>query len=597
MTFAAPWALIGLVLAATPILLHLVRRRDPPERAFPAIQYLSDATREHRRRLRLRHWLLLLCRTVLILALVAAAAGPQLSRRVPLGRHAPLAAVIVLDNSASSAAVVDGAPTLELLTTGAREVLARATPADRLWLLLADGVARPGTASELVARLDNIVVMPTRLDLGAAVAEGQALVEASGRSGEVIVITDAQASAITPLQGAGGPRVLVLRPAGEAPHNRAVADIDAGAQPWGPDGGQLALAVSADDTAAVPLRVAIDGEPPRDLLVTPGVPTTMRSTAPPPGWRSVRASLPPDELRLDDSRWAALRVAPPVAVQWDADDRFVAAALEVLTDAGRVHRGNGVRVGSLGPGASIVQPPDDPALIGALNRQLASRGSEWRYGLIDDVVTFTDSNAYLPERIRIERRVMLEATTPEAEVLVSAAGTPWLVRSGNLVLVGSRFEPEWTSLPVTAVFVPLLDRLATRTVRGEPPLDDVAAGIEFTLPSRADAVQSIDGTRNVVEGGAPWRPAEVGLYWLLAGTDTLGAVSAAVDPRESRLNRASDDAIAAAWPGAVIADPSVGASRSFTSGGRGDLRPLLLLLALACLVGESILAGRRRPVD
>ena len=99
MTFVAPWALIGLLAAAIPILLHLVQRREPPERAFPAVQYLQDATREHRRRLRFRHWLLLACRTLLIIALVLAAAGPLLRRTVPLGRHAPTAMVLVLDNS------------------------------------------------------------------------------------------------------------------------------------------------------------------------------------------------------------------------------------------------------------------------------------------------------------------------------------------------------------------------------------------------------------------------------------------------------------------------------------------------------------------
>src|SRR5690606_38831988 len=154
------WVLLGLVAAAIPVLLHLVQRRDPPERLFPAVRYLEDATREHKRRVRLRNLLLLLCRTTLVVALVLAAAGPLARRAVPLGRHAPSAVVVVLDNSASSGAVIDGAPVLDALVGEAREVIGRATPADRLWLLLADGVMRPGTARELLSRLDHLQPLP-----------------------------------------------------------------------------------------------------------------------------------------------------------------------------------------------------------------------------------------------------------------------------------------------------------------------------------------------------------------------------------------------------------------------------------------------------
>src|SRR5690606_33067354 len=43
MTFAAPWVLGGLVLAAVPIILHLIARREPPTVVFPATRYLADA--------------------------------------------------------------------------------------------------------------------------------------------------------------------------------------------------------------------------------------------------------------------------------------------------------------------------------------------------------------------------------------------------------------------------------------------------------------------------------------------------------------------------------------------------------------------------
>lgn len=592
MTFVAPWALLGLAAAAIPILLHLVQRREPPERAFPAVQYLQDATREHRRRLRLRHWLLLACRTLLIIALVLAAAGPLMRRTVPLGRHAPTAMVLVLDNSASSGAVVDGAPLLSLMVSQARGVLARATPADRLWLLLADGVARPGTAGELIARLDDVEVLPGRLDLGAAVRQGRDLVRGSGRAGEVIVLSDAQRTAIAP--AAEGATVVVLRPSGAAPLNRAVASLDAGAQPWGPDGGRVDVSVSSDDTVAVPVSLEVDGQPRRDALVTPGIPASLRLPSPPTGWRVIRTLLPPDELRLDDERSLALRVAPPAEVSWDPTDRFLAAALDVLSASGRLRSGGRVRVGGLGAGPSVVVPPEDPALLGALNRALAARGSTWRYTALRNEPAQSDSSALLGESVRVTRRVALEATGRPADTLVSVGGAPWIVRSGDLVLVGSRFDPGWTDLPIRAGFVPLLDALSTRTVRGEPMSPEAAAGAPLQLPTRTTTIASAEAAPMSVEGGAPWIPPAPGVYWLLDGRDTLGAVTATLDPRESRLARATDDELEAAWPGSVVANLSDGVARTFTTGGRGDLRPLLLLLALLCVLGESMLAGNVR---
>jgi hypothetical protein len=143
--FLHPWALAGLVAAAVPLLLHLLARREPPTVVFPAVRYLITTTREHQRRLKLQHLLLLALRTLLIVALVLAAAGPTVPSRGVTG-HAPSALVLVVDNSPSSGVVVAGATRLSQLQGAARQVLARATPDDALWLLAADGVPAAATA-------------------------------------------------------------------------------------------------------------------------------------------------------------------------------------------------------------------------------------------------------------------------------------------------------------------------------------------------------------------------------------------------------------------------------------------------------------------
>lgn len=587
--FAVPWALLGLGAAALPVLLHLVHRREPPEVAFPAVRYLEDATRDHRRRLRLRHLLLLAVRTLLIVAAVLAAARPTLARG-GIGDHAPSALALIVDNSASSAAMVDGVATLDRIVNAARRTLDRATPADRIWLITADGVARPGSTAALQDRLGTLRAEPVPMSLGDAIAQGRDLVRSAGRSGEVIVITDLQRSAITSARGRGP--ILVLRPDGASSVNRAVVSLSPGAQPWGPDGGRVGLAIASSDTAPVAVTIGVGGRALREVLVTPGAPASQRIPPIAPGWTTVTASMPPDEFRLDDERVVALRAAPPAGVRWDATDQWVAAALDVLASDGRVRPGEGLRIGTLGPGPSLVFPPDDAARIGAINRLLVSRGSAWRFGGMVVSAERTDSNALLPVREAVSRRVRLESSgATGGEVLATVGGEPWLVRSGDLLLVGSRFDPAWTALPLAAAFVPLLDAIVTRVANGAPELPEVAAGTAVRIPERATTVVQ-DGAQREVEGGALWYPRSLGVHYLLAGPDTLGAISVHLDLRESDFARAEDRDVRALWPGARLADMTDGPRLAFTLGGRGDLRGALLLLALACVLAETALAGR-----
>lgn len=594
MSFATPWALLGLILATVPLILHLVQRHQPQEKSFPAVRYLEDATRDQRRRLRLRDLLLLLLRTALIIFLVLAAAGARFDRSVPLGSHAPIALVLVVDNSASSATVIDGEPTLDLLTAVGKRVLDRASTGDRLWLLPADGIARSGTATELSERLADLKPMPLRLDLGESLQAAAKLIDQVAMPGEIVILSDAQRTAITATTVK--PKVILLRPAGEPPFNRSIAGLGVTSQPWRRDGGQVTIEVESSDSDPVAVRLHVGVAPGRDLLVTPGVPSVERVTPSHTGWLAITATLPPDELRSDDQRGVAVRVAPPPAVNWDRSSRFINTAVEVLIADGRLTPGDQVTIGGLGRAASIVVPPEDIAQVGALNRSLAARGSTWQFGAAIAGSAHTDSNSLLPERVLVRRRLSLVRSDAAGDTLLTVNGEPWLVRSGKLVLVGSRFDPEWTELPIRAGFVPLVDELATDVVEGGPLVPPTSAGAPVILPPMVDAVVGPSG-RSVTTAGSPWTAAEAGIHWLLDGSDTVAAISVGIDPRESRLTRASTGAVAAAWPGATVAELDNGVAATFRLGGRGDLRPLLLVLAALAAIAESLVAGRLKGAD
>ncbi|MFN8645610.1 MAG: VWA domain-containing protein [Gemmatimonadales bacterium] len=590
--FLQPWALLGLPLVGLPLLLHLMQRRDPPTVEFPAVRYLVQVTEEHQRRLKLRHWLLLLVRTLLVLAVVLAAAGPAASLARG-GTHAPSALVVVLDDSPSSAAVVAGTPRLTDLRAAARRVLERATPADAVWLLTSDGIARRGTPATLRAQVDSLEPSRVRMDLGEALTLAGQVLATDARPGGIVALTDLQATALGPTT-ARAP-IVVGRPADPAPENTGVVGLEAGAQPWTPEGGAARATVAGDAPAPAAVSVQLGDRPARQALVPAGATASFTLGPALPGWWPVTAAQVADEFRLDDRREALVRVAPVARVAWDPRDRYVAAVAGVLAAGGRIRPGTELTFGGLGPGASVVLPPADPAAVGALNRALERRGVGWRYATLVEAAGVTDSGPLLG-RETVLRRYQLEPLRAAAAsgVVLTVAGAPWIVRSGDVVLLGSRLDPAWTPLPLRASFLPLVDALLNRVARGQLAVLEGAPGEPVLLPDLVTHVAQGE-RRWAVEGGAAFRPPATGLYFLLAGRDTVGGLAANLDPRESALAMADAGQVRRLWPTARLLDLAAAPDAAFAGLGRASLAGPLLWLALLLALAEVLLAsGTRR---
>src|SRR5712691_11573978 len=588
-SFIHPLALLGLAAAAIPALLHLLHRRIPPEIDFPPVRYLSAAERESARRLKLRHLLLLILRTALIVAIVLAAARPL----VPLrggGAHQPTAAVIILDNSPSSGAIVDGGLVLDRLRVAARSSLARTTSADRVWLMLCDGVLRGGTREALLATIDSTHPGWLRLDLVQAVERASRMVNAQPLVGrEVHVFSDLQSTALASGHAdvPSGVRVLAFAP-GRAVPNRGIAlvTVSEGAAVIELSGSTVG---NGGTPQPVPVTIRLGGDR-RDRgeitargLATPGSdqPGTARSAVTvslpgqslAPGWWVGEAALEPDELRADDRRPFAWRVAPPARVAATASaGPFVAAALAVLREGRRVVDGRDVVIGDgEGPPGShaIVQPPADPALVGQANRGLASRGVPWRWGQRATPGVLTSSELAVLNGVPVVRRYRIEGAGSGEQgadaVLASVNGEPWLVRSGSVVLLGSRLDTAWTALPTAPGFVPFVDALVNRIVMGEA---EVAAA-----------------------EGAPR------VQFRTRGADTVGATVFGPDPRESDLTPATPALVTAALGGddrAAVLSADRFAAERFSGTRRADASGLLLVLALLLAAAELGVATRTR---
>ena len=585
--FLHPWVLAGLAAAAIPILLHLLARREPPTVVFPAVRYLVSTTREHQRRLKLQNWLVLFLRTLLVALLVLAAAGPTAPLRGVAG-HAPSALVLIVDNSPSSGSMAGGSPQLAQLVAAARGVLARATAADAVWLITADGVPRRGDAGSLGPLLDDLTVSPRRLELGTAIGAAGEVLASETRPGEIVLLSDLQATALSPAVPSAP--LLIGRPSSPPPPNIGIGQIETGTQPWSSEGGRISVVLVGDSSESVPVAAKLGDRPPRQVLGRVGGVLALSVPGVPSGWWILTTTLDPDEFRLDDERVAAVRVAPVARVRWDSTSRFIAAASEVLAANGRIVPGQEVTLGRLARGASVVQPPNDPAELGAVNRALGVRGVAWRYGDASTEAAFSDSGALVGRR-RVARRYTLQSTASgRSGVLATVNGAPWIVRDGSVILLGSRLDPSWTDLPTSAGFMPFMDLLLNRLARGEVALGQGAPGDPVVLPDQVTMVRQEDREWRV-EGGGMFQPPGTGVFFLLAGRDTVGAMSVNPDPRESNLARATDAEARRLWKGARVVALKDAAGDAFSSASRGDLRGPLLWLALIAGLAEVGLAS------
>jgi hypothetical protein len=497
-----------------------------------------------------------------------------------------------------------------------------------------------------------------RADLPGAVERARDILAAGagGRAAEIHVLTDGQASEFAAAvgdaaedaagQSGGSSRngaagdadplpVLVLAPDDTPPPNLGVAgvSVEGGLAPR--EGQRVSVGVTlagAGDSAGLRLLA-------HDTLRAvgrgaAGAVALLALPSQPSGLLVGRAEVDADALRADDRRHYAARVLPPPIVAVAGDAPFLARALDVLEEAGRIRRGPAaaadvlLSVGGRGleGGATptvAVLPPADPVALPAVNRALAAAGIPWRFAAAAEdaggrasVPGDAELDAALGDvDLRTPYRLEPEPGGADDEVRVRLGdAVPWAVageRSGGrrYLLVAGALDGAEGDVAGTAAMVPLVDRLVAGWAGAAPEGADLAPGDVYPLPGRADGVIGPAGERIVVEGGAPFRaPGETGVYRVFGGDSLLGVFAVNPPAVESDLTRLDPDALEdALGPGAraVHADDWGGViyrARRGRETWRWIAAAALLFLVAEMLVAASggrarVLAGSGRGSD
>lgn len=101
MNFLAPALLWGLLAASIPVIIHLLNRRRFRTVQWAATTFLLKASRESRGKKRLKHILILACRTLAITALIFGVARPLIGNFLGWGSGSVETVILILDRSPS----------------------------------------------------------------------------------------------------------------------------------------------------------------------------------------------------------------------------------------------------------------------------------------------------------------------------------------------------------------------------------------------------------------------------------------------------------------------------------------------------------------
>jgi hypothetical protein len=326
--FTNTFMLAGLGALAVPVLVHLLLKRRKKRIQFSTIRFFQFQDEQSSRRRKLRNWLLLALRLMIVALLVLAFSRPYARQNTAGGAaQKQQRLVFVLDSSASMLATGSDGQRWTLAKDRIQKILGALTPDDRVALVecaahanVLSGFAPPASVAQLLRDLLPAYGTST---LSEGLQQAVRLLSDSGRNSlaSIYVVSDLQKSACRTISSCPIPQELEVKvlPVGElVSPNLAVLQLE----PQAGDGAPPRAVVgsfSDEDTASVRLDLAIDERvvSSQALSIRAGGSTNVPLVIPPlkPGWHDVKASLGTrDALDVDNSRYASLFVPEPAQV-------------------------------------------------------------------------------------------------------------------------------------------------------------------------------------------------------------------------------------------------------------------------------------------
>lgn len=566
--FLSPWLLLALL--ALP-LLWIILRAVPPapiRRIFPGVSLLLGLRDDEQVSDRTPWWLLLL-RMLAVAALIVGLAGPVLNPRDEEVGKGPL--LIVMDASWASA------PDWAARTAMLERLLGDAARRDRTAAILTLSAPEPVTfqaANDVKSTiaglspkawepsldsLETEMLLPSeRFDTvwisdELAREERSALAELFRERGDLRVLIGQGASiALAPARFEGGVTVLEAR--------RSITDLTQtvqveahGRDPTGTprvlanadiafESGAKSAIVEVSLPAELRARVthfALAGVRSAGAIALSDDSLRRREVALIAGREDreglellsplhyLRQALQPNAELLEGSLLDILPAAPDVVVLADVTklaSAEEAALVEWVESGGLLVRFAGPRLAASDVSRSVEETLM-PVRLRAGGRTV---GGAMSWGTPKQLAPFSEASPFfgldLPDDVSVRSQVMAQPDPTLADRVIAALsdGTPLVTRKplgdGHVVLFHVTANAEWSSLPLSGLFVSMLDRLSISSLVGTPDASDLEGSTwkplrvldGFGRIIDADALAGVAGERLMVDALGP--DLQPGLY-------------------------------------------------------------------------------------
>ncbi len=340
MSFLNPWLLLGVAGIASPIIIHLLARKQLKRVVWAAMRFLKITVDRNQRKMRIEDILLLVMRCLILVLLAFALARPSLREGgvgLPGGDEA---AILLVDNSGSMSTTDGAVSRFEKAQKAAGQVLDGLPAGSRVAVWLVSDTVRESVSEPArdLALARKSIREAKRSDQGtewqpALRRAVEVLKKQPGARKSIYAITDGQAIG---WKGVGEINrllesvkremraTLVLVGEGEE-RNLGVTDVRlATALPTVNQPLRFEISVAdfgPAEARGVAVALAIDDEPPADEQMLEGIPPggapktiSLFATFREPGFHTVTARVHADRCPFDDQRSLALRVIDEVNV-------------------------------------------------------------------------------------------------------------------------------------------------------------------------------------------------------------------------------------------------------------------------------------------
>ncbi|MEC7259011.1 MAG: DUF4159 domain-containing protein [Pseudomonadota bacterium] len=637
--FTAPWLLLGLL--ALPVLWIILRAVPPApiRRRFPGVALLLGLRDDETVTDRTPWWLLLL-RMLAVAAMIVGLAGPVLNPAVDRDGNGPL--LIVLDGTWAGAG--HWGDKIGLIQSQLQEAGRAGRPVGILQLTAPEQVSFQA-ANATASRLPGLKPMPwtpseamiDRATEALAAIEGEfdthwfgdglaydgrdALIAALQERGavsayqtqaEVLGLAPAtfqdNAIQLTARRSVGGPeRTVDIIAQGRDPagNTRVLAQVPATFEP-GATEANAALSLPAELRARITrfelrglrsagaLSMTDDALRRREVALIAGRDDRegLELLAP---LHYLEQALAPSADLLTGALGDLLPANPDVVVLADIATLSPAEA-EALTDwidgGGMLLRFAGPRLAA----SDVSRDQEDPLMPVRLRAGGRSVGGAMSWGEPKTLAPFAEESPFyglsVPDDVTVTAQVMAQPDPNLANRVIASLsdGTPLVTRKtigqGQVVLFHVTANAEWSSLPLSGLFVEMLERLAVSSAAIRPSAADLD-GTTWT------PVQVMDGFGTLSDAGTlPGVPGPA-LAEAPVGPELQPGLYRSGDRRLARNVLTADTTLSpAVWPASVPVT-GLAVATEWPLGGA------LLVLALALLVGDIVaslaLSGRLSP--